>query len=97
MLVSRLLIGCSSKTDLGAVDDDVVAGSNVETIRVVTKAASITIGGVNGHISDRKSVAAGNADSLNRGVLDGDASDGRACQAVEREELRRSAFVGAQR
>lgn len=83
-------------TNLGAVDDNVVAGSNVEAIGVVAKAASVTSGRVNGHVSDGQSIAAGNADSLNRSVLDGDASDGRACQAVKREELPWSALFGAQ-
>jgi len=54
----------------------------------VAKAASITGGGVNGHVGNGQSIAAGNADSLNRSVLDGDASDGRTCQAVEGEKLR---------
>jgi hypothetical protein len=85
--VSTGIIDCLRQTNLGAVDDDVVTGSNVEAIGVVAKAASVTSGGVNGHVGNGQSVAAGNADSLNRGVLDGDACDGRTCQAMEREEL----------
>lgn len=74
--------------DLSAVDDNVVAGADVEAISVVAKAASVTSGVVNGHVGDGKSITARNAHGLNRGVLDRDAGNGRVSETVEREELR---------
>lgn len=61
----------------------------------MAKAAAIASGGVNSHISDSQPIAAGNADSLNRGVLDRNASDARTCQTVEREKLQPLALIGA--
>jgi hypothetical protein len=79
--------------DLSTRDDHVIATSNIEAIGVVTKTASVAGRVVNGHVGDGQSIAASNADSLNRSVLDRNASDGRVCQAVEREELRESALL----
>lgn len=73
--------------NLGPVDDDVRTGADVESIRVVAKAASITGRAVNGHAGNGKSSAASNAHSLDRSVLDVKTRHRRVCKTVKGEKL----------
>lgn len=81
--------------DLGAVDVDVVGGTNVEAIGVV---ASLGVTGrvVDGHRVDGEAVTAVDGDHLDGGVHDVDVVDVRVNHLVGSEELRLGlATVGA--
>lgn len=71
---------------LGTLDDDIVARPDIKTVSVVA-AFAVTGGVVDGHIGDGESIAAVDADSLDRRVLDVQVRDAGVGQGVRGEEL----------
>lgn len=71
-----------------AFDQNVGAGTDVEAVCVVAETAGVASRVVNSHASNGQSVAASNAHSLNRCVLDVDIGHSRVGEAMQSEELK---------
>lgn len=72
--------------DFGTSNNDIVRRTDIEAVRVVSE--RISSGVVDGHPRDRETIAAVDAYSLDRSVLDVEIVDSRrASQAVSSEEL----------
>lgn len=71
---------------IGARDNHISTATDIETVGIVTT-LSVTSLIVDGHIGDSKSIAAVDANSLNRGVLNVKVRDGRGGKIMGIEEL----------